>query len=45
VYGFASEPFDALRLVRSRPLQRAAVNRKEQMKYAPAGLGSAFVEG
>jgi hypothetical protein len=43
VYGFASEPFDALvvsldqreqaaSLVRSRPPHRAAVDRKEQMK-------------
>jgi hypothetical protein len=53
VYGFASEPFDARRLVRSRPPHRAAVVRKEQMtvdrkeqiKCASAVLGSALVEG
>jgi hypothetical protein len=47
VYGFASEPFDALRLVRSRSRQapyRAAVDRREQMKYASAVLGCAVVE-
>jgi hypothetical protein len=48
VYGFASEPFDALRLVRSRLPRapyRAAVDRQEQMNYASAVLDSAFVEG
>jgi hypothetical protein len=53
VYGFASEPFDALRLVRSRPPHRAPVDRKEQMKIdrkeqmkcASAVLGSAFADG
>jgi hypothetical protein len=56
VYGFASEPFDALRLVRSRSPRarhRAEVDRKEQMKVdrkewmkcASAVLGSAFAEG
>jgi hypothetical protein len=48
VYAFASEPFDALRLVRSRPPRApyaAAVDRQEQMKYASAVLGGAFVEG
>jgi hypothetical protein len=44
VYGFASEPFDALRLVRSRSPwapYRVVVDRREQMKYAFAVLGCA----